>query len=380
MPKNQLILSILVILIIVGAGWHLIANHKQSGQETIRIGFLAPLTGEEAIFGENEQKGINLAVEQINAAGGVNGKKIEIVVEDSKCDPKLATNAAQKLITVDKVVAVVGDTCSAGVLAIAPIATEAQVPFITPVAGSDAISGISPYIFRNFIPNREYASFAATYIRDVLKKDKVAVLYSNSAYGENMADDFLRLWKGTVVSRHGYASETKDFRSILAEIKATDPELIYLTSYYNDGALILKQARELGIQTPFFGSGDAYDDPAFISLAGEGTTDGFVYLTAPTATGPIGGKFLDAFRSTYGQEPPAYADYAYDALSVLVEAMKIVEQKQQTLSGNTIIAALHEVEFASASGVIKFDDKNDVINPRIIVKRIQDGKALQVSD
>lgn len=371
--KNRLTLALVFVVIII-AGWWYAFKNQADGNEQIKIAFLAPLTGDTAVFGENEKKGLDLAVEQINKSGGIYGRQIEIVVEDTQCDPQLGTNAAQKVITVDKVIAIIGDTCSSSVLAMAPIVTKAKVPLITPAAGSDVISGTSPYVFRNFIANSKYAAFAASYITDTLKSEQVAILYINNAFGQNFSSDFVQSFSGKVVYNEGYDPATKDFRSLLAKLKSTSPEIVYLAGYYNDGALILKQAKDIGVKVQFFGSSDAYDDPQFIALAGTNVADGFTYFTIPTVTGPAHESFTTAFVARYKQDPPIYSDYTYDTMYILAEAMKSIPKS--SLTGEAIKDALHKVEFAGASGVVKFNDKNDIASPVIIIKKIEDGKSV----
>jgi len=370
----KIIIGIIVaILIVVGGIW--LGAHKKSvpaGKEVIKIGFIGPLTGELALWGENQKSGIELASEQINKQGGINGLPVKVIYEDSQCDPKNSVSAIKKLIEIDGVKAIIGDTCSSAVLAIAPIAEEKKIPLIAPIAAADQISEAGDYIFRNFVTNSKYGIFAGKQLKQE-GKNTVAVIYLNNDYGKNLAEDFFVNYEangGKIVFDEGYNNDVKDFRTLLTKAKDKNPDVIFLAGYYPDGAIILKQAEELNIRIEFFGGGDAYDDLGLVSLAGK-ASENFRFLSIPMGGGPTFGQFSQTYKAKYSKEPPVYSDYAYDAFMVMVGAIR-----KAGLDTTAIKNALYETDYAGASDMIRFDEKGDIINPKIIIKIIKDSKIV----
>jgi len=344
------------------------------GAQSINIAFLAPLSGDTAVFGENERKGLDLAVDQINTAGGIDGRQVHVTVEDTQCDAHLAVSAAQKVIQVDHVLAIVGDTCSSSVLAMAPVFTAAKVPAITPAAGADSLSGASPYLFRDFIANRQYAAYAGQLIPEQLGAHRAGILYIDNDFGKNMAEDFAADFKGSVVFTEGYTADTTDFRSLLVKLAVANPDIVYLAGYYNDGALIIRQAKQLGFTFRYFGSGDAYDDPQFIALAGAENLEGFAYVSVPIARGPAAQPFKAAFVAQYGENPPVYSDNTYDTVYAIAAAIRAALAKGP-LTSAAVAEELRATNLAGASDTIAFDENGDLVNPSIVTKVVKNGAA-----
>ncbi len=259
---TYLAIAMCLLILILTSGCNRTPTGAATSQEPIKIGFIGPLTGELASWGNNEKQGVELAVKEINDAGGINGRKLSIIYEDGQCNPKSAVTAAQKLITVDHVKAIIGETCSSATLAVAPLAEQNKVILISPTSGADSISQAGDFIFRIFIPNNFYAVEGARIIEKELGSKSVAVLYIQNDAGVSTKDRFIQLFKGgKIMLIQGYAPDTTDFKTILLKVKEAEPDLVYLAGYYPDGGLILKQAKELGIKTQFFGCGDSYDSP-----------------------------------------------------------------------------------------------------------------------
>lgn len=375
--KSVGVLSLLGILIVIllSRGLHFGSGlAAPAAANAITIGFIAPLSGDVAMYGENEKKGLDLAVEQINTAGGIGGRPIRVVVEDTQCDPKAAVSAVQKLVEIEGVLAIIGDTCSSAVLATKPMLDASRVPAITPTAGADSISGASPYLFRNFIANRQYAEYGANLLLNVLHAKRVGMLYIDNDMGKNMSADFSSAYRGDIVYRAGYSPSEKDFRTVLMKLATAKPDIVYLAGYYQDGALIVRQAKELGLTLRYFGAGDGYDDPEFIALAGAPTVEDFTYLSVPIANGPAAAAFRAAFSAKYHVEPPIYSDGTYDTMQIISAAIRDALSGGQLTSGR-VAEKLRTVEFAGASNVVKFDGGGDLINPAIVVKRISNGAA-----
>ena len=375
MNTQKYLWGALVLVVLIVGGIYVGSRSSRSGSsDTIKIAFLGPLSGDVAVYGENEKKGFDLAVDEINAVGGIDGRLLESVVEDTQCDPKRSVAAAQKVTQIDHVLAIVGDTCSSAVIAMRPILDTAKVPAITPTAGADSISGSSAFQFRNFVPNKLYAGRAAELFRSSLKTDRIAVLYIDNDLGKSLSDDMTQNLGNKVIFNEGYSSDTKDFRSLLTKLSTKNPGVVYLAGYYQDGALIIRQAHELGLSFVFFGSGDAYDDPQFIALAGADNLEGFTYLSVPKEGGPAYQHFHDVYVAKYQSEPVVYADYTYDTVQVIAEAIRDAKKKGD-VSPEVIAQSLRTVEFQGASNLVKFNALGDVINPAIILKRISKGVA-----
>lgn len=366
MTKSAKIVIGIIIIILIWLGYFY--YKKPVEQETVKIGFIGPLSGDLASWGENEKLGVNLALEEINKEGGIIGRKVEVIYEDSQCDPKSSVSAAKKLIEIDKVYAIVGDTCSSAVLAIAPFIEANKVVLISPAAGSDKISDAGDYIFRNFISNKMYSVFAAKVFKEDLNKSRAAILYINSEYGVNLSDVFIENFKGEIVFNEGYPEKIKDFRSILSKLNSKQPDIVFLAGYYPDGALILKQAKELGIKTEFFGATDGYEDPQLIELAGT-ASEGFKFFSVPMGAGPVFEKFSDAYRIKYNKEPQIYSDFAYDAFMVVAKALKA-----GGLSPEEVKDAMYKTDYAGASNQIRFNKNGDIIVSKIVIKEIKNGQ------
>lgn len=362
--------AVFLLFLIFSAGC--ISQTTQEGKEPIKIGFIGPLSGELASWGENQRSAIELGWGQIISRGGVNGRKVEVIYEDSQCDPAKGVLAAKKLIEVDKVIAIIGDTCSSSVLAIAPLAEQNKILLISPSAGSDKITQAGDYVFRVFITNRLYADSAGKMLRQE-GKNSAAVLYINNDYGINLASGFENSFRqngGTIVGSEGYNPDVKDFRTVLLKINNANPDVILLAGYYPDGARIVTQAEELSINREFFGGSDAYDDINFITLAGN-TSEGFRFLSVPAGAGPNFETFAAAYRLKYNKEPPIYSDYAYDVLMILVQAMQHVGTEPPAIKN-----ALYKIDHPGASNRIRFDENGDILDPKITIKIIENGKIL----
>lgn len=339
-----------------------------TSKEDVRIGFTGPLTGEVSAFGEKERQGIDLAVEEINSNGGINGRKVKIIYEDSQCQPRLATLNIQKFVSTG-IKVIIGDTCSSATLAAAPIAEENKVVLISPISGADSISQAGDYIFRNFIPNSYYSEAGAKKLSEMNVK-KVAIMYINNDAGISWKDTFVKNFGGEITNVESYGSQEKDFKTILLKIKENDPELVFLAGYYSDGALILKQAKELGLSQQFFGAGDAFDDPAFIEAAGDASEE-FMYLSVPTGYGDKFTLFERKFKSKYGKEPSLFATYGYDTTNVVIEAMKGCGFDSEAIKN-----CLYKTDYDGITNHITFDSNGDLVGGNTIIKQIKNGEVL----
>ena len=367
---KKIILWLVVVVIVIAGIWYGASRKLATVTEKgpIKIGAILALTGEAAVWGQNAKTGIELAKEEINEKGGISGRKIEVIYEDSQCDPKTGVSAAQKLITVDKVQVIIGDVCSSVTLAIAPIANQNKVVLITPGSSADSISQAGEYIFRNYPKNSQFLGKVIELI-EKLDKKKIAILFVNNDYGVGLKDYALqKISKEKIVLVEGHNQKETDFRTTLAKLKSINPDAVILATYYEDGSLILKQAKEMKINTLFLGT-DAFDDPKVIEIAKE-AAEGLVLSTVKPGAGPKFLEFKKAYLQKYNKEPVILSDFAYDTLNIIAEAIKKGNHK-----GENIKNYFYSIKnFQGASNLISFDENGDLINPSFTLKTIKNGQ------
>lgn len=360
-PQAIMIILIVAILLLSACSSNTTGRIVQD--DVIKIGFIGPLTGDVSAYGDGERKGIDLAVEQLN----LEGHNIEVIYEDDQCDPKLATLAINKLIYTDDVDVIIGPTCSSAMLAIAPIAEENEVILISPTAGSDEISDAGDFIFRVFMANHYYADKGIEILSEYYGVKKVAVLYIENDFGVNVKDTFTAGFDD--VLSLGYSPSEKDFKSILLKVKDYNPDMIYLAGYHPDGALILSQAKELGIQIPFFGSGEVYELDEFLKLSGS-ASEGFVFPSGATRSGPTQNDFAKKYRAKYNEKPMLYSDFSYDIVNILFEAIDNVGEDPVKIKDY-----LYDLkDYPGASNNINFDKNGDLEKPSMALRTVEDGK------
>lgn len=380
---NQAIISkiwwILGIIVVLGSlfllanasNWTtgLVGATTKPNLQPLQIGFTGPLSGELSTWGDKERKGIDLAIEEWNARGGIDDQKVAVVYQDSQCQGKMAAQNLEFLVS-QGIQAVIGDTCSSATLAAAPIAERNKIVLITPISGADSISQSGDYIFRNFIPNAYYGKVIAERITLSPTIQRIAVLYINNDTGVSWKNAFEHFFGKQISGAFAYNPDEKDFRVLLTRANEQKPDLIIIAGYYPDGALILKQVRELGIETPFWGGGDAFDDPVFVEASGT-AAEGFVFPTVPEGTDPTFQQFEQRFEFKYGEKPSLFASYAYDTVQVVLLAMQNCGAK-----ADQIKQCLYKTDYQGITNRIRFDDKGDLIQGSTIFKQIKNGKAV----
>lgn len=345
---------ILFFLLIVSFG----CAKKES--KLIKIGCITPLTGDGASYGKSTKQGIDMAVEEINTLGGINGNKIEIIYEDDQMKPQMGINAIQKLITVDKVSVIIGAFGSSITLAIAPIAEKNKTILFSASSTADAIKDAGDYIFRNVPPNSKQGKDIANFCIDKLKAKTAAIFYMNNDYGISLKRTFEKAFYergGTVVSIESYNPNDNDFRTQLSKIKIRNPEIISYPGHYKESGLILKQAKELGIKSTFIG-GDGSFAPELIKIAGNAAESSFYAMMAMGfgVSDTDINKFTERFKEKYGEEPSVYSAYAYDALMIIVEAIKRGGDTSESIKN-----ALYQMKnFKGVTGITTFDKFGEV--------------------
>ena len=344
---------------------------------TIKIGFFGDLTGPTFNFGLSAKNGVLMAADEINQAGGINGHKIDIVIEDDKGSPEEAAQVAGKLIDRYKVVAIIGAGASGNSLAAAPKAQSAHVPLIAPSSTNPAVTQAGDYIFRACFIDAFQGEVMAKFAANTLKAKKAAIMLDfNSPYSRGLTEffefSFAKL-DGQIVVKQSYSQGDADYRGQLSAIKAANPDVIYIPGYYGDVAIIAKQARQLGLTVPLLGA-DGWDAPELWELGGDALNGSYIsnHYSADDPSETIQ-KFVHAYRQRYGNlTPDAHAALAYDALRFLAEAI----QKAGTTEGPKLRDALAATKnFAGVTGIISMDRDRNAVKPAVILK-LEDGRYI----
>lgn len=347
-------------------------------EDEILIGEYGSMTGGTATFGISTDEGVKLALEEINAKGGILGKKVRVVLVDDQSKPEEAVTAVQKLITQDRVVAIIGEVASSRSLAAAPICQRNEVPMLTPASTNPKVTKVGDYIFRTCFIDPFQGAAMATFAADELKVKKVAILYDvKNDYSVGLREYFTNTMKqkgGTIVADESYGEGDIDFKAQLTKIKATNPDAIFLPGYYTEVGLICQQARELGITIPFLG-GDGWDSEKTAKIGGKAVNG--CYFTnhySEQEDRPAVKQFVAAYEKKYKKIPDAMAILGYDAMHLMCASI----QKAGSTKGKDIKAALAATkDYPGASGNLTMDAQRNAQKP-IVVLKIENGKFVFV--
>lgn len=376
----RVLLIALCISMIAGCGSQM-PTQPADQASSLKIGVLFPLTGDAASYGEKGKRAIDMAVASINAEGGVNGRTVEVIYEDSRAEPKTGVSAMKKLVEIDKVPAVVGDIVSSVTLPVAPIAEKSRVVLMSPTSSAPAITDAGEYIYRiwpsDLAEGSALAEFAVT---RGLKT--VAIFHLNNDYGLSIASIFSKTFEekgGRVLLKEGYLAEATDFRAALTKIKRASPDAVYIAGYYADTSVIVKQARELGLEVQFLGT-TAIEDEKFLELAGA-AAEGMIYPLAtgfdPASDSTMVRNFIVSFKKDYGYEPGWVEAQCYDAFKLLCWAAAEVNGP---VTGTAIKQSIDRMsEYEGVTGTIKFD-KNGDVSKSVTFKTVRGGRFQSVSD
>ncbi len=323
----------------------------------IKVGVLLPLTGSQAKFGEIEKRSYEMAAEEINAKGGVNGRKIELLFEDDTGKPDVGRSAVEKLISRDKVPVITGGYSSSVTAAAAPVAQQFKVPFVVCTGSADDITEKGyDYVFRINQAASEYPNAVKTFLKAVAKDVKtVALLYENSAFGQSSSKSFEEDAKElglNILVKEGYQAGAIDFKPILTKVKAANPDMIYMVSYVMDASLLMRQSKELGINPKMFvGGGAGFTLPEFAKSAGNASD--YVYsatLWVETLPFPGAKEYFKKFQKKYGSETEYHGAEAYAAMYVVADALK----RAKGTTPKDVRDALTTVNIKTAFGPVKF--------------------------
>jgi branched-chain amino acid transport system substrate-binding protein len=340
----------------------------------IKVGYYGDLSGRTSNFGQSTKNGVMMAADEINKAGGINGRQIEILSEDDEGRPEKAATVATKLIDQDKVIALLGEVASGNSLAAAPKAQAAKVPMISPSSTNPAVTQVGDYIFRVCFIDPFQGEVMAKFAANTLHAKKAAIMEDfNSPYSRGLTEFFESSFKklgGQVITKQSYTQGDRDYKGQLTSIRSANPDVIYVPGYYGEVGVIAKQAKQLGINLPLLG-GDGWDAPQLFELGGEALNGDYIsnhYSVEDPS--PAIQKFVGDFNSRYKIKPDALAALGYDAMRVLADAIKRAGSTNGLKLRDAIAATK---DFAGVTGVITINGERNAVKSAVVLK-IQDGK------
>ena len=359
------------------AAFVLCANFALAG-EPIRIGVAGAHSGDLASYGLPTLKAAQLIVKDINAAGGINGNPVELLVEDEACKPEIATNTATKLVS-SKVNAVIGHICSGATKAALPIYRDAKVIVISPSATTPDLtqSGDYPNFYRTIGSDAIQARFVVDFTLSTLKAQKIAIIHDKGDYGKGLAEyarDFVtQSGNADVVLFEGVTPGAPDYSAVVQKIKRYNADAVIFGGYHPEASKIVSRMRQKKLDIPFV-SDDGVKDDTFIKVAGK-YAEG-VYATGPAdvSKSPIGTQYREKYKAAEGNDPGAFYDNAVTATLALVNAI----EKAGSTDPDAIAKALHTEAVETPFGKIKFDEKGDPIGIGFSIYQVKDGKYVQV--
>ena len=353
---------------------------KSGGGDTVKLGGNLEMTGGSASYGISSKNAIELAIKQLNEKGGVNGKKLSLVVADNKSEATEATNAMQKLITQDKVAGVIGPNLSSAVIASTVVSGGAKTADIAPMATNpkvtvDDAGKVKPYNFRACFIDPFQGTVMARFALDTLHVKKAAIMIDNSSdYSKGLAQFFKEQFTkggGTVVGEEVYLQKDTDFKATLTKLKSAGPDFLYIPGYYQEVGMIVKQAKELGLNVAMAG-GDGWDSAKLAEIALPENLNNcyFSSLYSPDDDSALNKEFVAAYEKEYKAKPDVFAALSYDSTLLFAKAMETAKSTDPA----KIAAALEKLDgFTGVSGPVKFDKDHNPIKAAVIIE-LKNGK------
>jgi branched-chain amino acid transport system substrate-binding protein len=352
-----------------------LAGCEPEDPNEIKVGAFLSLSGADSTFGTDTREGIELAVQETNAGGGVKGKRIRVIYEDDKSTTYEAVQKVRQLIDRNKVVAVLGEVASSRSLAGGLIANTSHVPMVTPSSTAVEVTKKRSWVFRTCFTDDQQGAVAARFIKDDMKKTRVGLFFAaQDSYSSGLARAFREEFKklgGEIVVDKGYQKGETNFRTYLSELKAANPEAIFVPNYYNEMVLIARQAREMGMPGSLFVGGDGWDSSNLVEGAGaelEGAH--FTNHYAPDVPWENSKRFVAAFTAKYDHEPTSLTAQGYDAAKLLFDA---IERASEPKPAPVRDALAQTKDFRGATGTMTMDKEHNANKP-IVVVQIKDRK------
>ncbi|HKR01459.1 MAG TPA: ABC transporter substrate-binding protein [Pyrinomonadaceae bacterium] len=337
---------------------------------TIKIGVYGDLSGQTSSFGQSTKNGAQMAADEINAAGGINGRQVQLIHEDDQGEPGKAATVVAKLINQDQVRALIGEVASSNSIAAAPNAQEAKVPMISPSSTNPKVTQIGDYIFRVCFIDPFQGEVMAKFAANTLKAKRAAILFdSNSDYSKGLIQFFKQAFTklgGEIVAEQAYAQRDRDFTGQLTQIRSANPDVIYVPGYYQEVGVIAKQTKQLGIKAPLLG-GDGWDSPQLWELGGEALNGNYIsnHYSVDDPS-PVIQDFVKRYKAKYnGVAPDALAALAYDAMMVLADSIK-------RANGTECVALRDAIAqtngFKGITGVISLNSERNAVKPAVVLE------------
>ncbi len=381
--KVLLTIALLTLLLVTltacssGSGGN--QGSKDGKEGDIFIAHAGPMTGDSAQFGDMKTKAIQLAIDEVNEKGGINGKKVVQLIGDDTGNPKEAPNVAQKFAQDDRVLAVIGHWNSSCTLAARGIYDAAGIPLLADSVNKALTDGTTPTAYRISLTDTAQAEALAKYAYEKMGKRKAAILYTANDFGNGLMNNFATSFEklgGEIVAKETYfEGQSKDFSPQLTKIKGTNPDLMFIAGYYVETALVAQQSKELGLDVQMLGT-EGISSEELIKLGGD-AVEGIVFagFFHPDVEYPGTKEFVEAFRAKYNKDPDTYAALAYDSAKLTFSAIE-----KDGESREAILKYLDEVEdFPGVAGPISFDENHDVIR-NIVVLTVKDGKIVPAAE
>ena len=344
-----------------------------SNSEPIKIGAIMALTGDTAVIGQPVADAVNLAVKEINDKGGINGRQVQVVTEDGGCDAGSATTAMQKLVSQDKVIAVIGAICSSATLAAAPIAEESGTVLISPTSTAAKVKDAGDYVFRVIASDSLQGKIGAQLAKH-LGYNTAAVLNINNDYGNGLADVFVTEFTklgGEVVLKEAYAAGETNFRTLITKAADANPDFIYFPTHPVEAGLFLKQKEELDNTIPVLGS-EATKDQTVIDTAGTGAEGVYITFPKPAVGSPEYVTFEADYKAATGNDPGTFSAEGYDAAKILMWAVGNSDGTKDGVKDRLYKAGIYN----GASGSFEFDSYGEVEKPYTVFV-IENGQFVQ---
>jgi branched-chain amino acid transport system substrate-binding protein len=358
------VLAVFVIWNTVKAPKGGVPSQQVQNTEPIKIGVVGPLTGDISSLGVPAAKAVELAVNEVNSKGGINGRKVELIIEDGSCTTKKATDAGSKLINIDKVVAIVGGFCSGESSAFGPVAMQNKIIMISPVSSAPSLSHLGKFFFRDYPSDEFQGKYAAEYLYNKLGAKKVAVVYTNSDWGTGVRNVFEREYKalgGEIVLSEGATQDTRDFRTVVGKVKSSKADYLYLPLFPEGSITLMKQMKEAKVSMKIFGA-DAWADTQFQSSF----DPSFDAIYVEVATGSSD-EFTNKFMAAYPDLKIGVGTaQAYDAANIILNAIKQIG----TDNPDALADAIRSVKYDGISGHIEFDQNGDMTQANYVVKKL----------
>ena len=374
--KNFAKKALVVLFVAMIAGMMFTGCSKKTS-DTIKIGGIFPLSGSVAVYGTECRNGVEMAINEINAAGGVNGKMLELIAEDDEGSPEKSVNAYKKLVTKDNCSIIIGSLTSGCTAAISSLAQAQKVLLIAPAATQTDITEAGDYVFRACFIDPFQGTVGGKFALEDLGAKNAAVLYDvQNDYSIGLYENFKIAFEqggGKVVAAESYSTGDKDFNAQLTKIKTTNPDVVYLPDYYGTVALIAKQLRAQGINAPIVGA-DGWD--GIIDNAGDEVLNGFYsnHYAADSTDGKVV-TFVNSYKGKYGSTPVSFAALGYDCVYLLKDAMGAAKSADST----TLKDQLMKTNGAYVTGNLTFDAKRNPVKSAVMLEIVkQDGKLAPV--